>query len=1420
MGKNGQKLNTFPSNNTGATVNNNKLFYNNIYGNITAEFEILTGKRKLTYIIPDDEIVNNMPIGTDYLVFSEDILLPHGWKYEIKGTQVLIYDDNKNLVTLFHTPRVFEKYEEDNNKPVRENPTKIEVIENGNRITYLLKVKTSWISSPEREYPLGIDPTLSFYPNDENLWSGFCDSGAFGADDDVWVGFWFGDEIDGFVRFNISGIPAGSTITGATSGLYRFQANGNMNNNRYYVPASSDFDPRHWVAYTLLGIFDMWYYYDMFNSYTGNVGGLSTSFSAGNSYKTSTFTSTGHAYIQNNLVNGFVNVLFWPYGASWVDNNYGRFRGYSAIPAQKPYLEVTYNPACTIPSSTTSDRYISNVQFLGTLNPDTSNTSTYSTSGYGNYTALSTRAKQIPGGGINVFVNTVGNATSPPSFIKAWVDWNKDGIYDPISEEVFNSDNILTTSTTFGFIVPPTTVAGNYNIRIRNYFYGTYDEYGYYFGPCGARPNGETEDYTFEIIDDCAAKITSVNIDESHGHRCGPGSVTLSATGTGTSYHWYTSEFGGSPIAGATGASYNTPSISTTTIYYVTALNGSCESVKRTPVIAKIDPIPEISFTSTEPEMCGNISSISVTSSGDKEEITIFEENFNSSLGSFIVSNLIDNGGSVNAQTQWQNESSVYIPQGAVWFPAISSGDVSDRFAFATSDLEPGYNINTALTTSASYDTNDFISLKLDFEAYFSYFNPGDPNEGLYVEVSTDGSSWTTIHTYQNNIGIGTRFEKLTVDLSSYVNQTNLRIRFRYRAGWADGIAIDKIRLYGDFPLSTAFEWSGDTSVIFDEDCTTPYSGASTTVCVKPTDFENDESWEITATATLSNGCSASGTIEIENKNKVWNTIGTNWATLNWKPGAAVPTADDCVIIRTPVNLTGSTDGLAKNLKLENTGSLSIQPSGSLTVTDFIVNEAAASAFVVESDANLLQINPAENTGQITVKRSAEVPFNQYNFWSSPVAGQNMYSIYPNIPNNRVMEYNTATDFYTILANPANSEFGKAYSIKGPSSGGPAVTSAFIGVPHNETLTGFNWIPLVSGVGQGFNLIGNPYPSNLNLLELYDYGSNDTNIDPTFYFWDNVGNTAYTQEGPDYEGINFATYNANFEDGTEASGGSGKKPNGIVKPGQGFIVQAIAGSGIQINNTMRTTALKIDPLDDDAPYYKNGLTGEFDSQRPMEGKFWLELVNPNNLHIQIALGYFEQADHAFDKYDTPVVNESASDNLYSFSTDAEKLTINGRGPFTVEDVIPLGVGFYVKERYRIQLEDTKGIFVNHQNIYLKDKYLNLIHNLSSSPYEFESLAGEFTDRFEVVFKPEGFTNPAIENQISIVRQGSNILVSSSLDKIIQVEVFNLAGWQVYKKDSIMSKEILIPATSFDNQIIVVTVLTEKGEKVSQKLVNK
>ncbi len=76
------------------------------------------------------------------------------------------------------------------------------------------------------------------------------------------------------------------------------------------------------------------------------------------------------------------------------------------------------------------------------------------------------------------------------------------------------------------------------------------------------------------------------------GFVCGEGSVELMASGTTDgNYRWYDSETTPTPISGEVNSSYLTPNLTETTTYYVSIVEGACES-ERVPVVASIVNLP------------------------------------------------------------------------------------------------------------------------------------------------------------------------------------------------------------------------------------------------------------------------------------------------------------------------------------------------------------------------------------------------------------------------------------------------------------------------------------------------------------------------------------------------------------------------------------------------------------------------------------------------------------------------------------------------------------------------------------------------------------------------------------------------------------------------------------------------------------
>lgn len=146
---------------------------------------------------------------------------------------------------------------------------------------------------------------------------------------------------------------------------------------------------------------------------------------------------------------------------------------------------------CTPPANQYGSSY--NVNSFSTTNGAsniTNNNSGSSAGNYGDFTSMSVSALQTVGT-VNFSVATASGAG-----IRIWVDWNQDGDFDDVGEQVYvNSSSNSSFSGTIA--VPASAAVGNTRLRIRSNAY-------YYINsqssPCNKNYYGETEDYTFNVI--------------------------------------------------------------------------------------------------------------------------------------------------------------------------------------------------------------------------------------------------------------------------------------------------------------------------------------------------------------------------------------------------------------------------------------------------------------------------------------------------------------------------------------------------------------------------------------------------------------------------------------------------------------------------------------------------------------------------------------------------------------------------------------------------------------------------------------------------------------------------------------------------------------------------------------------------------
>ena len=608
-----------------------------------------------------------------------------------------------------------------------------------------------------------------------------------------------------------------------------------------------------------------------------------------------------------------------------------------------------------------------------------------------------------------------------------------------------------------------------------------------------------------------------------------------------------------------------------------------------------------------------------------------------------------------------------------------------------------------------------------------------------------------------------------------------------------------------------------------DAGLTVAYTGtAITTVYAAPNGSQ-------TYTATVGSGsCISTNTVTVTRNKKEFIAVtpDADWDTdANWFP-AGRPTLNQCVFIPSGKSVgvnSSNANAQASTVTVLNGGGLTIHANADLTVKGKFTNQSSADDVVIESDGILMQSLNGSNTGSVTAKRTVTLNTtvrNQYNYLISPVDGQKMKYIFgtngagaPFVQ--YVLRLNEPTN---LFVNDGDGIYvkGKGYSVKEPNLNYTGTQAIFKGVPTNGD---FDYPLEYSAPSKGYNLSGNPYPSNLDLYELYQESKNPADntyyIDSNIYFWDSAANNIFQQQGGSYKGYAYAFFNAasgSHGTGTAAPGGNGKAatgktPNYIVKTGQAFMVRANYPAAKLL---FRNGSQRISDQDESVFFGRNTKMQEDD-------RYWLEYHSPSGVVISNAVVYFDAGNNNFTTDDTRIPNSSASDAIFTYAGD-EKVIINGRSAFNNQDVLTVGTHHYEAGTYTIKVSKKEGAFKNGQSIYLKDKQLGILTDLTAGDYSFTSEAGEFTNRFEIVYKPGAVlanVNTA-KSKLKVYRDVQDFVIQSTAKKIVNFELYDMSGRIVTNKKT-NANEIRFDAKILIDGTYILKAQLEDGEIRSRKI---
>lgn len=376
----------------------------------------------------------------------------------------------------------------------------------------------------------------------------------------------------------------------------------------------------------------------------------------------------------------------------------------------------------------------------------------------------------------------------------------------------------------------------------------------------------------------------------------------------------------------------------------------------------------------------------------------------------------------------------------------------------------------------------------------------------------------------------------------------------------------------------------------------------------------------------------------------------------------------------------------------------------------------------------------------------------------------------------------TPTQGYT--ANFGSTALPKTFDIKGVVNNGTISSPTLYN--HNNTYT------------LGFNLIGNPYPSPIDMSITSGYTA--TNIDFALYYFDASTTDQYS-----------GTYTS-YINGLSTTGVF----NTIVPAMQGFFVHVSNGTypvtaNLTFNNKVRITQL----------------TPPVRALNGIDDRTLLRLSAQSATDATISdpvVVYFDDlATTAYDKEldALKLMNTDAkTPNLYAVSTDANNLSISAiPNPGDSSKKIPLGLETSTSGWLLLNASTIKNIPTG-MHVYLSDTETGINQDLQINPtYRLYLAAGKYKNRFFLTFNkglltttPE--TDTVASTELKIYSTGSNLMVTSNYTKATLV-IINMLGQTMLKQDisGIGNHEIKLQVSS---GIYLATLVSDKV-KLTKKI---
>jgi len=445
-----------------------------------------------------------------------------------------------------------------------------------------------------------------------------------------------------------------------------------------------------------------------------------------------------------------------------------------------------------------------------------------------------------------------------------------------------------------------------------------------------------------------------------------------------------------------------------------------------------------------------------------------------------------------------------------------------------------------------------------------------------------------------------------------------------------------------------------------------------------------------------------------------------NWSTSsNWSAGT-MPTTTDVVYVMASASL--DQDVTINGLIINSGISLTIPSGRSLITNGTLTNNGTVTMQHSLSGNNAWQMISGPAVAGISD-----------NSWNPILFNDDFYAWHEASPGTWVNYHVTDEELnFQGVNGSVDFEAGKGYLV---SYKAETVSKSIAGTPNTGNIS----FPLKNSdaakawdYAQGWNLLGNPYPSSIN--------------------WNLVSKSLFND-------VFAYAYNPNKAGGEDYETIDGNSANAYIAPFQGFFVLAKSASNNQsftFTNAMRAHG---------GTFYKNQTADEGLVLRLSTDNWY----NETNIRLR------QESENTRDRLDALKMYSFNPEvpQLYSLSADGVPLAVNSIPAAEAGTPIELGVKIPAQGNYSISLQQNDETLAP-SGLFLEDKLQNMFHKLSEQAYAFTAGEGNLTERFYLHFGMVDLPENSIASKLLIYQQG-NLLHLAGTAGFTQLQLFDVNG---------------------------------------------